>query len=201
MAKAAYSTPKLKPFNLNIQLQHGEPVPGLESVDYGTAFGISTTLQLLNDYTVGIAYNQAYIKDKNDPRVREAGINGNAEAFLIGTRWFDEKWYLATILSRLQDHETTDEGFYFDGWGLELYGSYKLANKLWLNAGYNYLEPDSDEHQAGDYRINYGVIGARYTFRNLERMVYLEMTINNSRSAEGSEIGNVYTVGVRWDIP
>jgi len=170
-------------------------------VDYGTAFGISTTLQLLNDYTVGIAYNQADIKDKNDPRVREAGINGNAEAFLIGTRWFDEKWYLATILSRLPDHETTDEGFYFDGWGLKLYRSYKLANKLWLNAGYNYLEPDSDEHQAGDYRINYGVIGARYTFRNLERMVYLEMTINNSRSAEGSEIGNVYTVGVRWDIP
>ena len=192
---------QMKPFNLNMQFQHGEPIPDVEGVDYGTAFGVSAVLQLLNDYTVGLAYNRAEIKDRSDPNVREAGINGNAEAFLIGTRWYDERWYLGTLLSRLQNHETTDEGIYFDGWGLELYGSYELANQLWLTAGYNYLEPDSNEHQAGDYRINYGIIGARYTFRNLERMVYFEMTLNNSRGAEGSEIGNVYTIGVRWDYP
>ena len=191
----------VEPFNLNIQFQHGEPIPEVESEDYGTAFGISATLRLLNDYTVGLAYNLADIKDKSDPRVHAAGIDGNAEAFLIGTRWYDEKWYFGLILSRLQNQETTDEGIYFDGWGSELYGSYNLANQLWLTAGYNYLRPDRDERHAGDYLINYGIIGTRYTFRNLERMVYFEMTINNSRSHDGSENGNVYSVGVRWDIP
>lgn len=191
----------IKPFNINVQFQHGEPVPEVESVDYGTAFGVSATLQLLNDYSVGLAYNQADIIDTSDLRVRAAGIDGNAEAFLIGTRWYDDKWYLGLILSRLQNHETTDEGIYFDGWGSELYGSVNLVNQLWLTGGYNYLKPDSGEERAGDYRINYGVFGVRYTFRNFERMIYFEMDLSNSRRADASEVGNVYTIGVRWDIP
>jgi len=191
----------VKPFNLNVQVQHGEPIPQVDGVDYGTAFGASAILQLLNDYTLGIAYNRAKVPDPDDPRVRAAGIDGDAQAFLVGTRWFGERWYLGATFSRLENLETTDESIYFDGRGAELYGSYRLANRWWLAAGWNYLRPASDQAQAGAYLVNYGVLGVRYTIRDFARMLYAEVRHDNGSNTDGSPTGNVYTVGVRWDLP
>ncbi len=191
----------IKPFNLNIQLQHGEPIPAVDGVDYGTAYGLSAILQLLNDYTVGIAYNRAMVTDTTDDRVRAAGIDGDAEALLIGTRWYGERWYVGAVVSRLDNHETTNERTYFDGWGFEVYGSYELTGRWWLIGGWNYLTPNDDQAQAGDYRLNYGVIGARYTLKDAARMFYVELRLDDSRDADGSDMGNVYAAGVRWDFP
>jgi predicted porin len=190
-----------KPFNLNLQIQHGEPIPQVDGRDYGTAFGVSAVLQTLNEYTFGLAYNRADIPEVDDPAVRAAGIDGDAQAFQAGTRWFGERWYLGTVVARLENHETTNEGIYFDGWGWEVYGNYRLTGPLWLVVGWNLLEPDSGEGQAGDYRLRYGVLGLWYSFREFRQMIYFEARIDDSRNADGEKPGSVYTVGVRWDLP
>jgi predicted porin len=108
-----------KPFNLNLQVQHGEPVPGVEGVDYGTTFGVSAILHTHREFVLGLAYNQADITDEDDLRVSAVGIDDDARAFSAGTRAFGERWYLGAVASRLENHETTDTGIYFDGWGVE----------------------------------------------------------------------------------
>lgn len=190
-----------KPFHLNLQVQHGEPVPQVDGVDYGTAFGASAVLNTKRGYTLGIAYNRADITDEGDPVVRGAGIDGDAEAFIIGTRGFGERWYLATVVSRLENHEATGAGIYFDGWGWEVFGRYRLYGPIWLTGGWNRLEPDGDEDQVGDYRLRYGVLGLWYSFRAFERLIYLEARFDDSRSADGIRTGNSYAFGVRWDLP
>ncbi len=189
-----------KPFNLNLQFQHGEPVPKLEGVDYGTAFGASAILHTINDFTIGIAYNRADIRDEEDPVLRAAGIDGDAEAFAVGSRWYGDRWYLGTVVSRLENHETTGSGTYFDGWGWEVYGRYRLAGSFWGVGGGNWLEPDGGEEQAGEYRLRYGVLGLWYVFREFNRIVYFEARIDDSRNVDGDAPGNVYTIGVRWDL-
>lgn len=191
----------IKPFNLNLQLQHGEPIPHVDGRDYGTAFGASAILQLLNDYTLGIAYNRAKVPNPADPRLRAAGIDGDAQALLFGSRWYGERWYLGATFSWLENHETTDQSVYFDGRGAELYGSYRLAKRWWLSAGWNVLRPTSDQLQAGAYRVNYGVLGVRYTFRDFARMLYAEARFDHGRLTDGSPMGDVFTFGVRWDFP
>lgn len=191
----------IKPFKLNLQVQHGESIPNVSGAEYGTAFGLSAILQLLNDYTVGIAYNRAQVRDTDDPRLGAAGIDDDAQALLLGTRWYGDRWYAGVTISWLENHETTDETIYFDGRGAELYVSYQFADRWWLVGGWNYLKPADDQTQAGAYRINYGVLGVRYTFRDFARMVYVEARLDDSSNADGSDMGNVFTVGLRWDFP
>jgi len=191
----------LKPFNLNLQVQHGEPIPQVGGVHYGTAFGVSAILKLLNNSALGIAYNRAEVPNPDDPRLRAAGIDGDAHALLLGARRYGERWYAGATISWLENHEATDESVYFDGRGAELYGSLRFADRWWLTAGWNYLRPASDQAQAGAYRIHYGVLGVRYTFREFARMLYAEMRLDDSGEADGTPVGNVYTFGVRWDFP
>ena len=115
----------IKPFNLNLQVQHGEPVPGVDNVNYGTTLGASAILNTQNDFTLGIAYNHADIRDLSNPTVISAGIDGDAQALVVGSRWYAERWYLGVIVSRLLNHETTDTLTYFDGTGSELYAQYQ----------------------------------------------------------------------------
>jgi hypothetical protein len=44
------------------------------------------------------------------------------------------------------------------------------------------------------------VIGLRFTFDEFRRMVYANIRIDDSTNADGTESGNVYTVGIRWDL-
>jgi hypothetical protein len=116
-------------------------------------------------------------------------------------RWFSDKWYLATTVARLRNHETTDEDVYFDGWGWEVYGQYNLHKRWWAVGGWNILEPDSDQTQAGDANTRYGVLGVRYSFKKFQKMLYANARLDSSRLADGSPIDNTYTLGVRWDLP
>ena len=162
---------------------------------------MSAVLELLNDYALGIAYNRAGIEDLLDPAVRRAGLDGDAQALIIGARWFTDDWYVATSVSRLKNHETTDLLVYFDGWGWEVYAQYRLHDRIWVVGGWNYLKPDSGQATVDPYRVNYAALGLRYTFRDFERMLYTEIPLDESRNQDGSEPGNVYTIGIRWDLP
>jgi predicted porin len=190
----------LKPFHLNVQLQHGNAIPTVAGEHYGIAFGLSALLKTRDDFALGVAYNRAEVPNPSDPTLRAAGIEGSAQAFLAGGRWFQDDWYLGATLARLENHEATNDDIYFNGWGGEVYGQYRIWRRLWAIGGWNQLEPDGDEADAGSYRIKYGVLGLRYTFDDFRRFVYLNVRVDDSRDADGSKIGNVYTIGVRWDF-
>lgn len=191
---------KVKPFNLNIQLQSDQPIPGVDGVNYQNAIGLSAVLESRTDYTFGFAYNRARIEDLKNPAVQAAGITDDAEAFILGARWFDEQWYLGFTVARLRNHETTDQGTYFIGWGSELYTRYRLIKGYWLVAGYNWLAPDESETQAGQYELLYGVVGLRYSIDDFNRLAYAEWRIDSTVSESGELLGNIFTVGVRWNF-
>ena len=191
----------IKSFHLNLQVQHGEPVPAINNIHYGTAFGISTVLHTNDNYTFGLAYNYAEIPDTSNPAVLKAGIDGDVHAFVIGTRWYGDKHYLGVIATRLENHENTDTLTYFDGTGGEIYGSYNVHGPWWFTAGYNALIPDSDQSQAGQYKVDYGVLGVRYTTDgSFHPMVYFNVRIDNGSLTDGTSTDNIYTVGIRWDL-
>ena len=191
----------LKPFNLNIQLQHGEPIPRVSGANYGTTIGLSAVVATRKDLSVGLAYNHATIPDSALRSLSSSGIDGDAQAGIFGVRWFSDNWYLATTVARLRNHETTDEDIYFDGWGSEVYGHYNVYKLWWAVAGWNILKPDTDQVRAGDYLVRYGVIGIRYEIKTLAQMVYANARLDSGRLADGTPIENSYTVGLRWDLP
>lgn len=181
-------------------MQYGNPIPFGNGAEYGAAVGASAVMTTQGNYTLGIAYNYAYTDVENNPSLREIGINGDAEALLIGTRAFGERWYAGLVAARLENHESTEEGIYFDGWGSELYGQYRVTDKIWLVGGYNVLEPDSDQIQAGDFRIRYALLGLRYSFEDFRRMLWANVRINDGLNADGTPRANIYTIGFRWDM-
>jgi outer membrane protein N len=187
----------IKPLNLNLQVQHGEPIPLVDGEHYGTALGLSTVYQFKSDLALGIAYNLAQINNLDDPAIQNAGLDGDAQAILLGGRQAGEKWYLGTVVARLLNQETTDEGMYFDGWGWEVYGQYQLRKKIWLTGGWNYLRPDSDQ-SSGDYMIKYGVSGLHYSLNESQDKVYANVQFNDGRLADGQALDNVFTIGIQW---
>lgn len=191
---------RLKPVHLNIQLQYDQPIPQVTNARYGIGFGLSTVYETRDDFSVGLAYNYANVQNKDSAEIINAGIDGNAHAGLIGLRWFGRRWFAATTVARLQNVETTDEGIYFDGWGWELYSHYNLHRQWWLVGGWNYLRPDSGESQAGQYQLRYAVAGVRYSLEGFQRMLYFDARLDDGRLSDGISGGNVYTIGIQWDV-
>jgi predicted porin len=81
-----------KPFDLNLQLQHGNSIPFGSGADYGTAVGLSAVMTTESNFSVGLGYNYASINLKKDPSLRAIGLTGSARAMLLGTRAFGERW-------------------------------------------------------------------------------------------------------------
>ena len=190
-----------EPFKANLQIQKGRPIPQTESLDYGWAVGASTILELDNNYFAGLGINIAEVNDADTPQARAVNLGGDAQAYLLGLRKFTEEWYVAFGAARLLNHEATDEGIYFDGWGGELYAHRRVNEKVWFGGGFNLLRPDADEVRAQEYDIRFGLVELRYTFRRFTRMVYLNYRFEQSRLQSGEKIPDVVTVGARWDFP
>jgi hypothetical protein len=190
----------LKPFNLNLQVQQNRTIPQVDGAEYGTAVGLSALYTLRSDVSLGLAYNIAEIEDLDDSRIREAGLDGDAQAMLIGVRQFADNWYASSVVSRLLNHETTDQGKYFDGWGWEVYGQYQLRDRIWITGGWNVLRPDSNDANAGDFRVQYGVIGLRYAPDGFQNMVYANYRLDGGRLADGTQLDDTFTIGVRWNF-
>ena len=191
----------LKPFKLNVQYQPGEEIPQTDGFDYQQSAGFSALLETQNGSFLGIAYNHAVIDEADLPALRSQGIDGDAQALILGSRRFGDDYYMAMTITWMENHETTDAGTYFDGWGWEGFASRRIAPKWWFIGGWNALTPHGDQTQAGEYQLLYGVIGLRYTFDEFRRMIYSELRIDDSYNEDGSKIGNIFSLGVRWDLP
>lgn len=189
----------IKPFNLNVQLQNHQPIPQTDS-SYGTTAGLSAILETQKDFTVGLAINWADVPNAELDKLSASGIDDDAVAVLAGSRWYGERWYTGLTISRLVNHEATDENVYFDGSGVELYSQYQVQGPWWIVGGLNALVPDKGEQQAGDYRVEYGVISMRYSIDGFKKMVYFNARLDNGRLADGTALGNTYTIGIRWDM-
>jgi len=192
----------LKPFNLNIQYQAGEKIPHSRKQRYDHSFGISAIMERSNNFKTGFALNYAAIKKKDRAKLRTIGLNGDDLALLYGLQWFGEKWYFATVFSYLLNHMATNDGYYFDAWGNEVYGHYQIFDRIWLTGGWNLLQPLHDQKQAGAYKRQYAVVGLRYTFKDFQRMIYANIRHDNSKLSSDSskDVGNTYTIGVRRDV-
>lgn len=205
----------IAPFNLNMQIQQSQPIPQVSGQKYGTQFGLSAVLRTRNNYTIGLGYNQANITNVDNPDIVAAGIKGNDQDFIIGSHWYGKNWYLGTVVSRLLNHMTTDEEKYFDTWGWEVFSSYTFQKKYTVTAGLNYLYPDSDQPQIGEYKLQYEILGLRYHFTQLKNeilglhydftdlntYVYVQAQFDQGRYADGTPVGNSYFLGFRWDLP
>lgn len=190
----------LKPFRLNAQYQDGQPIPGLQNRAYGRAVGISTWLETLSEYGIGLAYHRAAIDDTEDPLIRQAGLDGDATAKAVAFRSFGDNWYASLVVARHENVETTDRGKYVNGYGVELYGQWRFGERWWLVTGGNWLSPDDDDPDAGRFAIRYGVLGLRYTFDSFRRMVYAEYRLDNSSTFDGSPLKDELTIGIKWDF-
>lgn len=195
------ATSLLSPINLNLQIQHGQAIPRVADKYYKTTIGLSSVLQSEYGAGIGLAYNHANIDDADLPALSANGIDGDATALILGARWFGDNWYIGSIVSRLNNHETTDKNIYFDGTGWEVYGQYRVYKQWWAVAGWNKLKPDSTETQAGDFEVNYNVVGVRYSFREFSQMIFANVRLESSSTTDGTQPDNVYTIGVRWDLP
>ncbi len=193
---------QFKPFSINIQYQTGEKIPHVQESHYKYSFGASAIAERKGNLTTGIAFNYAAVDTDDLTHLRLKGIDGDAVALLLGAQWFGERWYAATVLSWLDNHMATTNAIYFDAWGSEGYGHYRIFEKIWLVGGWNYLTPRSGEKQAGEYLLQYAVLGLRYTFKDFQRMIYANIRFDKSHlSSIGDQpIGNTYTIGVRWDF-
>ncbi len=193
---------RYKPFNLNLQFQPGEKIPHAQSTRYQYSAGFSAILERQDNLKIGIAANYAAIASEDLSSLESIGIQGDDLSVLLGFQWFGKKWYAATTFSWLDNHMTTQNGIYFKAWGSEGYGHYHIWDKVWLVGGWNYLEPQHGEEQAGSYVLRYVVLGLRYTFKDFQRMIYANIRFDSSRlsSTSNEELSNVYTIGVKWDF-
>ena len=184
-----------------MQIQHGRPIPRVDGINYKTTIGLSSVLETDEGIAVGLAYNHANIDEADLPALSAFGIDGDATAAIAGVRVYGDNYYVGTVVSRLNNHETTGKNIYFDGTGWEVYAQYRVFKQWWAVGGWNKLEPDSSEIQVGDFNVNYGVIGVRYSFQGFRQMIFANARLESSTTQDGLELGNVYTIGVRWDLP
>lgn len=191
---------KIKPFNLNLQYQYNRPIPWVEGERYGRSYGASAWLETEKDRGIGLAAHVSDIDNLENPKIRDAGIEGNAKALTTAFRSFGDRWYAALVIGRLENINTTNLNKYVDGWGTELYAQWQFKDRWWLIGGGNWFGPDSDDPEAGEFKVHYYVLGLRYTFDSLNRMVYVEYRMDNGLLHDGTPRRNELTVGFRWDF-
>ena len=189
----------IKPFNLHLQYQRGQPIPTVDGEEYDYSYGASAFLETNNEYAIGIAYNIASVPEGR-MAIQDAGIDGDATALAVATRAYGDRWYAGLLVSRLENMETTDQRRYFNGTGVEIYSQWEFKKDWWLIGGANLLDPDDDDPDAGQYRVRYAVIGGRYSIDSFKRMIYVEYRLDEGRLADGRPAKDELTVGIRWDF-
>jgi outer membrane protein N len=191
---------RIKPFNLNLQYQHGQSIPGVEGRNYGKAYGASAWLETQGDRGIGLAGQKSEVENIEDPVIRDAGIDGDAKALALSFRTYGERWYAALVFAWMDNINTNDQFKYVNGRGAELYAQWEFRDRWWFIGGGNWFNADNDDPEAGQYETAYWVLGLRYTLDSFNRMLYVEYRIDNGTLYDGTPRKNELTLGFRWDF-
>ncbi len=149
---------------------------------FADAWGVSTVVELGLGFGVGAAYNQ--VRDGVAmPTPNEAQLGDEASLFAV--RYRADRLYAAGSYSVLKRHEVDDLGRRFNGNGFELAVRFDLTDRVWLEGGYNDLQPDSDH--PGDYLVRLGVGNVVYRFGDASR-VFFGGKIEGSTRSDGSDL-------------
>ena len=185
----------LKPLAVNMQVQYGEPIPGINDAYYG----LSTIIEAWSNLSFGIAYNHSSLSsDLNMSRTDLNSLSGDMSALLVGARWFNDDWFVGATISKSENMHTADNKQYFSGIGTEVYGQYQFSPDIQLLGGFNKLTPDSDQIQAKNYALDYTVVGLRYSIKGFSRMFYVENRFDNGTTFDNKKRGNQIAAGIRW---
>ena len=130
------------------------------------------------------------------------GLTGDSQAAVLGVQYSHQPIYIATTIARHKNQETTNEGKYINANGWELYGRYQINKRIRAVAGANYLDPDKNDPDAGQYKIRAGILGMQYTYRDIKigDIIYFEMELRGGRQVDGARSENAYTLGFRYSF-
>ena len=162
---------------LALQIQHRD-ITDVEL--YPNTYAAALLIKDVAGFTIGASYNKVRDGITNPT---EFDPNKNDESAVFGVKYQGKRFRLATTYSKSKNHMTDDAGNYFDGWGLELFAAYNINSNWEVHAGGNYLKPDKD--MAGDYLLQYLVIGSSYTF-NEKINLFVEIKLDDSFNMDGS---------------
>jgi predicted porin len=168
------------PVAVALQVQSRSSSPNDRS--WADTWAASTIVNAGRGLSLGVAYNQVRdgvaMPSPNEPQLGD-------EAALFGLRYQNDLWYVAGTYSILTQHEVDDLGRRFDGRGFELAVRRAIGDRIWLEGGFNELDPDADH--PGDYRVRLGVGNVVYRFGDASR-VFFGVKIEGSRRSDGSRL-------------
>jgi len=177
-----YRSPELGPFSAGLQWQSRDRTD--EDQNFADTWGAALDAELGEGFKLGVAFND--VRDGVDAPELNQPKEGD-QSFIIGAQWTKGDWYVAANYNRSQDHETDDEGTFFDAEGAELYTSLALDVKHKVYAGFNWLEPDDSSYD-GDFNRRYLAFGVSRSFglTRAPSVVFLECLLEDSTAADGS---------------
>ncbi len=184
--------------SFRFQWQPGEQaIPQSEEDTYSYGIGTSLTYEWDSRLSFGAAFNYAPVGFVSE-ELRELGIEGDAQALLIGAMYKLEPFYFAVSYVDHRNHDTDDELRYIDGRGFEIYLRYALKPKWRVVGGINYLDsrrPSEESH----YNIRLGLLSVQYSLRDasFRDSVYVEYLLDESFRADGTGYPNAIVFGVR----
>jgi len=192
-----YRSPELGPLRAGVQWQNRSRTD--EDENFADTWGAALDLELGGGFTLGAAFND--VRDGVEvPELNQA--KEGDQSLIVGARWARGDWYLAFNYNQSEEHETDDEGRFFDAEGAELYASYALDQLHLVYAGFNWLEPDDGDY-GGDFERRYLAAGVSRYF-GLDRarsVVFLECALEDSTSADGSDgRDSVFGGGMRFNF-
>jgi predicted porin len=181
------------PVAVALQVQNRATSPNDQS--WLDTWGGSVVVGQREGFGAGATYNAVRdgVANPNPNQAQEGD-----EAALFGVRYRSGPWYTAATFSVLTQHEVDDLGRRYDGTGFELALVRDLTEKVWVELGFNNLQPDSDH--PGDFRVRFGVTNLVYQFGQASR-VFAGVKFDGGRTSDGTARPQaVFAGGLRYNF-
>ena len=128
---------------------------------------------------------------------------------MLGARHETQRLKLAAIWAKQENGDFTTVtdpaavapvSIVHDATGFELYGRYRLTDRLHLTGGMNAMDPDRlDARIDPDFKRKYYILGGRWYFDD-RTFAYLEARLDDSVDPAGGPGEDVVTIGLRYDF-
>jgi hypothetical protein len=156
---------------------------------FADAFGVTSSYNF-KFVKFGVSYNKV-LDGIDDPRLGEAKIGDEFFSFLVDFK--RENFHFGVMTEFFNNHEITNEGDFYNGWGIEYSLRYHFGkNKKWRVVNNSYIIMPNDKDS--DYMINRYTVNLAYRF-NDNFATITGVTIDNSVNANGIK-PKVHIIGI-----